>query len=424
MTETAAMPADSTASDALSFSKKLQALTNKIHATDNIDQIMLDLSLDVCTLFGCDRLTIYVVSDDKTSIQSKVKTGMSSFRDFSLPIAESSIAGYVALYKKMVNVGDVYDEAELTSYAPRLNFVRRVDERTGYRTRQNLCAPIIDANAGELLGVVQIINNRFPEPFSPLVEEGVKELCATLAVAFAQRMKPPVVIRSRYDPLVAHAILSAAELGLASRSARRKGLDIEEVLISEFQVKRADIGASLSQFYGVPYAPYRAQRIRPEEALVLVDRDNAEFNRWIPLEQSGQTITVMTTDPDHARASGRAEELYPRWRIRYCVTTHQEFKQTLEEFFGTSQQRMPDKGRWEFEALDSIKAAEQVLADRVHSCITEAFRQEETDDIGIVLRSLPDKTVSRFRKDGSLESIRGSTIVEYQISFPPEDSAN
>ena len=73
----------------LNFSKSLQAVTNKIHATNNIDEIMLELSQDLCGLFNADRLTLYLVSDDKTSIISKVKTGLNSFKDLKLPIAEN-----------------------------------------------------------------------------------------------------------------------------------------------------------------------------------------------------------------------------------------------------------------------------------------------------------------------------------------------
>jgi light-regulated signal transduction histidine kinase (bacteriophytochrome) len=93
----------------LNFSKNLQAVTNKIHATSNIDEIMLELSQDICGLFNADRLTLYLVSDDKSSIISKVKTGLNSFKDLKLPIAEQSIAGFVAVHKKMINIRDVYD---------------------------------------------------------------------------------------------------------------------------------------------------------------------------------------------------------------------------------------------------------------------------------------------------------------------------
>src|SRR3982074_1035291 len=86
----------------LAFQKQLQAVTNKIHATNNIDEIMLEVSADICALFNADRLTIYSVGDDKQSIVSKVKTGLNSFKDLKLPIAEHSIAGYVGLPKRML----------------------------------------------------------------------------------------------------------------------------------------------------------------------------------------------------------------------------------------------------------------------------------------------------------------------------------
>ena len=65
----------------LQFQTKLQALTNKIHATKNIDEIILELSQELCNLFSADRLTIYMMSEDKGSIVSKVKTGRASCRE-------------------------------------------------------------------------------------------------------------------------------------------------------------------------------------------------------------------------------------------------------------------------------------------------------------------------------------------------------
>ena len=88
----------------LHFSKNLQVVTNKIHATSNVDEIMLEVSTDICNLFNADRLTIYTVGEDKQTIVSKVKTGLNSFKDLKLPIAEHSIAGYVALSKKMISI--------------------------------------------------------------------------------------------------------------------------------------------------------------------------------------------------------------------------------------------------------------------------------------------------------------------------------
>src|SRR3954465_14881976 len=169
------------------FSKSLQSVTNRIHATTNLDEIMLELSQEICGLFNADRLTIYLVSEDKTSIVSKVKTGLNSFKDLKLPIAEQSIAGFVAVHKKMINIRDVYDDKELKSYSPQLNFLKQVDSKTGYRTKQMLVAPVVDAQSKDLIGVVQIINARTGQPFPPVMEEGASHLCETLSIAFRQR---------------------------------------------------------------------------------------------------------------------------------------------------------------------------------------------------------------------------------------------
>ena len=160
-----ALPPDE-AARRLAFFQKLQAITNRIHATANVEEIMLDLGLDFCDLLDCDRFTLYAVAPDKEHIVSKVKTGLATFRDLRLPLGPSSIAGFVASTRQPVRIADVYDEAELRALSPELQFQRGVDQRTGYRTREMLVAPLQD-KAGELLGVVQFINHRGGGPFPP-----------------------------------------------------------------------------------------------------------------------------------------------------------------------------------------------------------------------------------------------------------------
>src|SRR6195256_4234670 len=248
------LPQD-TLAEKLNFQQKLQAVTNKIHATKNLDEIILELSQELCNLFNADRLTLYLTSEDKGSIVSKIKTGLNSFKDIKLPINEQSIAGYVAAHKRTINVRDVYDDTELKAYSPQLNFLKAVDGKTGYRTKQMLVAPVLEQKSKELIGVVQIINSKTGQPFLPVMEEGVVQLTETLAIAFRQRQGPMMQVRTKYDGLVNSAVISAEELELAQRSARRKNLDIETVLVEEFQVKLPALGDALAAYFGVGYEP-------------------------------------------------------------------------------------------------------------------------------------------------------------------------
>ncbi|HMM55634.1 MAG TPA: GspE/PulE family protein [Candidatus Desulfobacillus sp.] len=407
--------------DRLTFFKNLQAVTNKIHATENIDEIMLELSQDICSLFDADRLTIYAVAEDKGSIVSRVKTGLNSFKDLRLPITDQSIAGFVALAKKLVNLRDVYDDAELQSHAPRLHFLKEVDKRTGYRTRQMLVAPVVSAPAGELLGVVQLINHRDDSPFSAVAEEGIRGLCETLAIAFAQRSKPAPVIRSKYDHLVADAVLSAAEFELAARSARRKERDIEQILKDEFQVAPAAIGAALSKFFGVPYEPWRAERIRPMDLLRNLKREYLEENQWLPIEEGGEGIVVLTLDPERVQSSRIVNNVFPKSRLSFRVTTLDEFRRTLDQFYGAAGlgtvgdllSGLDEGGEegGELSGEDLSAAADNELVKLVNKIIVDAC-QQGASDIHIEPRPGKEKTVIRFRKDGSL-----SNYIEVPASY-------
>ena len=104
------------------FYRQLQQVTARIHDTENLDQIMLEASQDICRLLNADRLTLYAVSDDRTAIVSKIKTGLNSTSDLKLPISPQSIAGYAAFSKTSLNLPDVYDDEALKRIHPALSF--------------------------------------------------------------------------------------------------------------------------------------------------------------------------------------------------------------------------------------------------------------------------------------------------------------
>ena len=397
----------------LAFQKQLQAVTNKIHATNNIDEIILDVSADVCQLFNADRLTIYSLGEDKQSIISKVKTGLNSFKDLKLPIAEHSLAGYVALSRKMANFRDVYDEAELRAVNPNLRFLQEVDKRTGYRTKQMLVAPIVEQGSNELIGVIQIINNKAGVPFGPLTEEGVGELAQTLAIAFRQRSKPQLV-KTKYDYLISDAVLSAGEFELASRQARKKAIDIESVLAEEFQVKLSAIGQALSKFFGVPYEPYKSDRVKPMDLLKNLKREYVEANQWLPIDEAKEGLSVLCLDPERVRSSRIASNVLPKSRLLYKVTTQKDFKETVNQFYGQETVDTGDIGDLlstlgddEAEGMEGAAdevsaAADNELVKLVNKVIIEAHHQGVSD---IHIEPYPGKakTEIRFRKDGSLQ---------------------
>ena len=337
------------------------------------------------------------------------------FKDIKLPISEQSIAGYVAVMRKLANVNDVYDDVELKRFSPSMCFLKEVDKRTGYRSKQMLVAPIVNAQNSELLGVVQLINSRSDHRFSALAEEGVQGLAQTLAVAFTQRQRPRQVVRSKYDALVTEGVISAGEIDLAQRSARRKGLDLEVVLTSEFQVKSAEIGNALSRFFGVPYEPFRADRIKPLDLLRNLKRDYVETNQWLPIEEGPEGVVVISMDPERIKSARIVNNIFPKSPIIYRVTTHAEFAQAIDQFYGAlsdmgsvgdllSGLDEDESGEFVGGGSDELSAAaDNELVRLVNKIIVEAY-QQGASDIHIEPAPGKEKTLIRFRKDGSLGS--------------------
>lgn len=408
-------------SSRLEFTTNLNHVINKIHATSNIDEIMLDVSRDICTLFNADRLTIYVVGEDNVSLVSKVKTGLNSFKDLKLPIAEQSIAGYVAVHKKLLNIQDVYDEQELSKYSAQLRFLQEVDRRTGYRTKQMLVAPILDVMNGDLVGVIQIINNKAAQAFSSVVEDGVRELAQTMAVALRQRQEKATV-KTRYDYLVAGAVMSGPEFELATRTARRKGIDVEEVLLDEFQVSLAALGNALANFFGVNYEPFKAERLKPSDLLRNLKREYVESSHWVPIEETQEGVVILTTDPERIQASRVVNNIFPRNRLVYKVCSHREFKQTLDAFYGGgSDSGSYQSGPTDESSMDDLlssmsheeeensavtqedvnAAADNELVKLVNKIIVDAYRMGASD-IHVEPQPGKAKTQIRLRKDGTL----------------------
>ena len=394
-----------------SLFRNVQAVTSKIHDTDNIDEIMLDVSKDICTVFEADRLTLYAANEDRSLIVSKVKTGINHVKELKLPVMpEFSVAGYVALYKKLVNVRDAYDDRELASFDPPVFFLKEVDVRTGYHTRQMLVAPILDPHTVDLYGVVQIINRLSNQPFPKVFEEALSELCRTLAIAFRQRTAPKRPLRNKFDHLVVEGVLSARQFDLAVMSARQKGLSLDDYLRNEFDIKDEALGQALARFYSVPYEPFRADRKWADE-FRRFRRDFVEQNGWLPLEETEGTVVVLATDP-HCKSPRELGNVLGKYRVEYRVCTSREYQATVEQFFSAapsgptleqiiSREETEPGAEEKPETADEPKESDHEVVRLVNKIIVDA-KNIDASDIHIEPRPGRGNTRIRFRKDGSL----------------------
>jgi len=391
----------------LSFAQRLQALTNKVHATGNLDQILYDLGRDICELFEADRITLYLAEADGRSIVSRLKTGLNQFKEIRLPVGPHSIAGFCALARQVLNIHDVYDAEELKRFSPHIKFLDKIDQATGYRSRQMLVSPVLDPDTREVLAVVQLINTRHNRPFAALAEEGMIEFCKTLAIALKQRS---VALRPQhplYDGLVSAGLISEQTLRTVIKTANESGAPIEEILIEQHKVPLDAIGRSMASFYGVEYEPFRRDRVKPSDLLRNFKRDTIELSGWMPIDETPEGVVVMSADLGQIIGTKAVTLALGGRKVVYRVTTRREFAQTLDQFFESGDlgemllraQGEEDSGE---EVIDVTAAADSEVVQLVNKIILDAHKAGASD-IHIEPAPGKNKTLIRFRKDGALQ---------------------
>jgi len=396
------------------ISINLEAITAKIQAADNVDEVLHERSQDICAVFDADRMTVYLVNEDRTLLVSKIKTGLDSFEDLKLPMsAEFSISGYVALNRRLVNLRDAYNVEELNSYDPPVYFYRAFDRSTGYKTKQVLAAPILDgADSSEAIGVVQFVNTLSGGAFPKHAERRIGALCKALATSYRQMEKAkPSGAKTKYDHLVIDGVITAAELELAIRLARGKGVNIEEVLMGELKVSDSALGLALSKYFSLPYEPFRPDRPRPAALLKKLKRTFVISQAWVPISEDEQGIVVVTSDPERFIGSRIFNQIFPGKKVSYRICSRQDFAATVEQFFepdstSGSVDMIIKRMEGEISEVQSGVVDERVEPDNatvqmVNKIVVEAHGMRASD-IHVEPRPGNGKTKVRFRIDGAL----------------------
>ncbi|MGD2030570.1 MAG: hypothetical protein PVG86_11620, partial [Desulfobacterales bacterium] len=76
----------------IEYRKNLQDICNKIHAAENLDEILVNLKDEITGLFEAERLTVYVVDGRKRELVSRFKSG-DEIGEIRIPLSNNSISG-------------------------------------------------------------------------------------------------------------------------------------------------------------------------------------------------------------------------------------------------------------------------------------------------------------------------------------------
>lgn len=176
----------------------------EISQIKDIDLLLEKILGEARCFTNCDAGSIYVRDGDtltfsytqNDTLQRKLPPGRKlPYSTFSIPVDNTSIAGYVAANGELLNLPDVYEIPASKPYS----FNRSYDERTGYRTCSMLTIPLAN-HRGDSIGVLQLINaldgEQHPIPFATSDEEIILYFASTAASAIERaRMTREIILR-------------------------------------------------------------------------------------------------------------------------------------------------------------------------------------------------------------------------------------
>ena len=398
----------------LKYQKRLQSITNRIHAAKDTNDILLELHSDLLGFFDADRLTIYLVDSAKREIYSKIKTG-DEINEIRLPINSGSLSGFCAQSGKPLNIQDVYDDDELKSFDPKLKFDKAWDHRTAYRTKQVLVAAITYNRY--LLGVVQLINKKGGERFSQADQSSVLDIAKVLGIAIyknqrtAQKSKP-----TKFDFLITNNILTDKDLDEAISRARKTKKSVESVLMSDFDVSKENIGKSLSNHFRTRFIQYDDKIPIPEKLIKNLKVRFLRNNGFVPVGQSDGKVIVTMENPNDLAARDAIGKVIQAKEVEYCVSLREDIYEMIAMFFGVKEQdilassgsieeilgQLEVVEEDEDEGLEGMSEDDSAIVQLVNKTVIDAYNRNASD-IHVEPRQGKANVVIRLRIDGACQ---------------------
>ena len=401
-------PIEVSLEERLRLQKKLQDITNRIHAAQNIAQILIDLKDGILNLFDAYSITLYVVDKPHNEIYSMFLAG-AQLKEIRVPINNHSIAGYVANTFNIVNIANAYNLAELKAIDPELTFDASWDKKSGFKTKQILAAPIFYKD--QLMGVIQILNKKRGD--SKFTEEDiglVMEIVEVLGVAFYNQQRFQRRRKTRFDFLLTRNLLKEDELEAAWGEAREQKESVERYLMNKYKISKDDIGHSFEEFYRCRFIHYNEKIIIPGDLIANLKKDYLQRELWVPLEKIDGNIHVIVDDPNNIIKRDAIENLLKTKKVKYDVALPEDILKFINLFFSSGEDehsfteilgKMDEEGGGaeEEEGVDVVAETDSVIMQLVNKIINDASSRRASD-IHIETNVGKKNVEIRYRIDG------------------------
>ena len=276
---------------------QLNQIYERLQSAERFEEIQWELERELLDFLQAERLTIYRRDRHGREIISYYRSGDEMVEEIHLPLSPTSVAGYVAMSHQPILVDDVYDADSLTLIHPQLTFDHSFDAASGFLTQSMVVVPIKFKDT--LLGVLQVINKNGGGVFTEDDQGHVNEIAKLIGQKFRFDLKTTL---SPFDYLIKKGKITLEQLEELDDRATTDEISITLLMSEELGIPLEEIGASLEQYYQVPFFPYNPDLQPDAELLENLNNSYLASHFWVPLAGNQEKAIILIDDPnDHER---------------------------------------------------------------------------------------------------------------------------
>lgn len=220
---------------------------------------------------------------------------------------------------------------------------------------------------------------------------------------------------SKFDFLLSSSMVTQDQLQKSLELSKKTGKSIESVLIETFNIKKEDIGKSLSLYYNCPFKSFDPSLPVPIELIGKLKKSFLLHYTWVPLSWGKNYIEILVDDPKDLRKTDYIKALMANQSIKFSIGIKEDIIKYIGYFFSADKSfenmdstldnldlLIPDFS-FEEEELeidkDIVDESSSQVVRLVDQIIITAYRKL-VSDIHIEPSPINKKITIRFRMDG------------------------
>jgi len=136
----------------------------------------------------------------------------------------------------------------------------------------------------------------------------------------------------RLQGLLASGVLTAEELREAEYFANARGLELERVLLREYDVPKAAMLKSLSECYNRPFLEYDERMPIPPELLAGLDEERLSMSGWFPVIKDGEKVIIAANDPEDPQVIDEVKKFIKAGQYEFWVALEEDIQWFIQDF--------------------------------------------------------------------------------------------